>query len=71
MNGRTSRELPSYFLGNPSPVRVSRILSKTAGSSFIAGTVYGTLPAILLIVPGRIFPDRVLGNRFSAAACQN
>src|SRR6202163_1064841 len=45
------------------PCSASPISSSTLGSSMVAGIVHGSPSAIFLMVPRKIFPERVFGSR--------
>src|SRR5450432_2370719 len=50
------------------PFNEPAISSSTFGSSMVAGMVQASPSAIFLMVPRRIFPDRVFGNRATVMA---
>src|SRR5213593_1536899 len=54
--------------GYPSDVNAVVISSRMTGSSIVGGTRYSTPSAIFFIVPRRILPERVLGNRWTTVA---
>src|SRR6202022_1414354 len=45
------------------PFSASPISSSTLGSSIVAGMAHASPSAIFLMVPRRIFPERVFGSR--------
>jgi hypothetical protein len=47
----------------PFPFIAVPISSKTTGSSIVAGICHSSPSAIFLIVPRKIFPERVFGSR--------
>jgi len=53
------------------PLNASPISSSTLGSSMVAGIVQGSPSAIFLMVPRRIFPERVFGSRATVIASLN
>src|SRR5882672_4664149 len=51
------------MVGHTLPLSASPISSSTLGSAMVAGIVHASPSAIFLMVPRRIFPERVFGNR--------
>ena len=54
-----------YFFPYPTSLSAVSISGRIAASSMVEGAVYGSPSAILRMVERRIFPERVLGKRFT------
>src|SRR3954462_11244616 len=65
------RGLAPAYAPTPLSFNAPPISSSTLGSSIVAGMLHAPPSAIFLMVPRRILPERVFGNRWTTMARRN